>query len=143
MRVVDHSTENAKARGIDTGRMFVWTFERTLYTLFYSPPFTYDGEPGPQTLSDLENGTRSGIIHSHATLVSEKPIKLASSSGTEFRYDSLEGMHFISRVFLVGQTGYQIVGAYRDDGGEKEVRKTLDSFTLTAEWRPSPSSRWG
>jgi len=129
-QIQDYLTDVAKQKNIDTGKMFIWQFEKTLYTLFYLPSVSHNGDPQPQTLANVENGTRKGIINGKAKITSEKPFKFGEYPGTEFRYDSLQGLHYISRAFLVGETGYQVVGAYRNDADEKQVLGVLDSFKL-------------
>lgn len=124
----DLATEKSKAKGIDVGKQFFWVIEKTLYTLYYKHPFDTDGNPSRPVYSDLENGTRIGILNGRATLVSEKPIKLGSYRGTEFRSVDSIGVKYIARVYLVGNTGYQLVGGYADEKDEKAVIATLDSF---------------
>jgi hypothetical protein len=129
-KTINRGTDKAKAKGIDTGKQFVWLFERTLYTAFYSPPIDNDGNPSPPAYADMESGTRKGVLRQNAKLISEEPIKLGEYRGTEFRYVSAEGVHYISRIYLVGDMGYQIVGGYADDKDEKKVLEVLDSFKL-------------
>ncbi|MBK8148917.1 MAG: hypothetical protein IPK58_12085 [Acidobacteria bacterium] len=107
----------------------MWLFEKTLYTLYYNPPFDFDGNPSPQVYADIENGTRKGILNSNATLISEKPIKLGEYRGTEFRYVISNGVRYINRIYLVGDMGYQVVGGYADEKEERAVIAVLDSFT--------------
>lgn len=128
-QTLDRATEKARANGIDVGKQFVWTFEKTLYTLYYGPPVNTDGDPYPQVFADMEIGTRKGIHNGGATLLSEKPFKLSQYSGTEFRYVASNGVRYINRVFLVGNMGYQVVGGYADEKDEKAVITILDSFT--------------
>lgn len=128
-RTLDHATEKAKAKRVDVGKQFVWLFEKTLYTLYYNPPFDFDGNPSPQVYADIENGTRKGILNSNATLISEKPIKLGEYRGTEFRYVISNGVRYINRIYLVGDMGYQVVGGYADEKEERAVIAVLDSFT--------------
>ncbi len=96
-QTLDQATEKAKAKGLDVGKQFVWVFDRTLYTLFYDGPFDKDGNPYPQRFEDMENGTRKGILNAKAALLSEKPIKLGKSRGTEFRYVLSNGVRYINR----------------------------------------------
>jgi len=132
-QTIDKASEKAKAKGVDVGKQFVWLFERTLYTIYYNPPFDNDGNPYPQVYADLENGSRKGVIKSNAKLISETPIKFGVSQGIEFRYASAEGVHFVMRTFLVDDVGYQVVGGYADDKDEKKVLEVLDSFKLLKE----------
>ncbi|MGB2753133.1 MAG: hypothetical protein WBC19_13835 [Pyrinomonadaceae bacterium] len=128
-QTLDRATDKAKAKDIDVGKQFVWTFEKTLYTLYYNPPVNTDGDPYPQVFADMEIGTRKGILNSKATLLSEKPFKLRQYHGTEFRYMISNGVRYINRVFLIGNMGYQVVGGYADEKDEKAVITILDSFT--------------
>lgn len=129
-QTLDSVRENAKAKGIDTGKMYIWKFERTIYTALYHPPVDLDGNPEPQVYSDMEIGYRKGIFNGNAKLISEKPIKFGEYRGTEFRYISAEGVPFIGRIYLVGDIGYQIVGAYAEEKYEKEVLDVLNSFAM-------------
>lgn len=124
----EYASETAKAKGIDAGKLYLWKFGKTIYTAFYSPPFGKDGDPLPENFASMESGTRRGIVNRRGKLISEQPIKFGAFEGTEFRYASAEGVQFISRLYLIGDVGYQIVGAYRE--GEKEILKVLDSFKL-------------
>ncbi len=54
----------------------------------------------------MENDTRKGIINNKATLISERPIKLGKHRATEFRYVIANGVRYINRIYLVGETGY-------------------------------------
>jgi hypothetical protein len=128
-QTIDKATENAKSKGIDVGKQFVWLFEKTLYTIYYNPPVDPDGKASPQVYADMENGTRKGIINGNATLISEKPIKLGKNRGTEFRYVIANGVKYINRIYLVGDMGYQIVGGYLDAKDEPKILKVLNSFT--------------
>lgn len=130
LQTLDSGSERAKARGVDTGKTFVWKLERTIYTAYYYPPVDRDGNRVPQLYEDLENGTRKGILRSNAKLNSEKPIKFGENRGTEFRYMSEEGVAYIGRIYLIGDVGYQIVGGYSEDKYEKEVLGVLNSFKL-------------
>lgn len=132
-QTIDRATEKAKAKGVDVGKQFAWLFERTLYTIYYNPPVDNDGNPSPQVFADMESGSRKGLLRQNAKLISEKPIKFGEYQGTEFRYVSVEGIHFINRTFLVDDVGYQIVGGYADDIDEKNVLEVLDSFKLLKE----------
>lgn len=120
-KTIEKGTDKAKAKGIDTGKQFVWIFEKTLYTAFYSPPVDHDGNPLTPVYADMEIGTRKGAPRQNAKLISEKPIKLGENRGTEFRYVSAEGVHYINRTYLVGDVGYQIIGGYVDEKDEKKV----------------------
>ena len=124
----DSGSEKAKAKGIDTGKQFIWKFERTLYTAMYNPPVDFDGNHSPQVYEDMETGTRKGIFNGKGKLISEKPIKFRDSPGTEFRYVSAEGVGYISRIYLIGDFGYQIAGGYADKKYETEVLEVLNSF---------------
>lgn len=126
----EYASEKAKAKGVDAGKLYLWKFGKTIYTAFYSPPFGKDGDPLPESLASMESGSRRGISSARAKLISETRIKSGNYEGTEFRYVSAEGIRFISRLFLIGDVGYQIVGAYSDETGEKDVLKVLDSFKL-------------
>jgi len=126
----EYSSETAKAKGIDAGKLYLWKFDKTIFTAFYSPPFDKDGNPLPTVYTEMESATRKGIIAGRGKLISEKRIKFGDNEGTEFRYESAEGIKFIGRIFLIGDIGYQIVGAYAGEYGESEVLKVLDSFEL-------------
>jgi hypothetical protein len=58
----------------------------------------------------------------------KKPFKSGRIAGTEFRYTGNETVQFINRVFIVGKTGYQLMGSYADPKDEAEVTGILDSF---------------
>jgi hypothetical protein len=126
----EYASDVGKSKGIDAGKLYLWKFDKTIYTAFYSPPFDKDGNAEPTVFTDMESATRKGIISGHGKLISEKRIKFGDNEGTEFHYESAEGIKFIGRIFLIGSVGYQIVGAYAGDLGENEVVKTLDSFKL-------------
>lgn len=128
-QAIDYASEKAKAKGIDVGKQFIWVFEKTLFTLYYNPPFDSDGNSLPQVFKDMENGTRKGILNGKAKLLSERPITLGKYRGTEFRYSIANGVRYINRVYLVGDMGYQIVGGYADEKDEQAVIAVLDSFT--------------
>jgi hypothetical protein len=129
-QTLDSGREKAKAKGVDTGKMFIWQLEKITYTASYMPPVDLDGDPMPQLYDDMVIGSRKGIFNSNAKLLSEKPIKFGNDRGTEFRYVSAAGVPFIGRVYLVGDVGYSIVGGYAEAKDEKEVLRVLDSFKL-------------
>ncbi len=130
-QTIDSASETAITKGVDAGKQFVWKFDKTLYTAFYTPPVDKDGNAMPPVYEDMITGTRKGVLRSNVTMISEKPISFGGKHrGTEFRYISTEGVRFINRTFLVGDTGYQIVGGYSEDKYEKEVLDVLDSFKL-------------
>lgn len=128
LRTIDKSTFEARLKKIDAGRQFVWGFDRNSVSLFYTPPFTAAGEPQPNVFSDIETGTRKGILNAGLRVGSEKPFKIGNITGTEFRYVANETVNFINRVFIVGDTGYQLMGSYADPKDEAEVTRILDSF---------------
>jgi hypothetical protein len=132
-QTIDKATIKAKARGADVGKQYVWLFERTLYTIYYNPPVDNDGNSYPQVFADMESGSRKGLLRANAKLITENPIKFGEYQGTEFRYVSGQGVHFVNRTFLVDDVGYQIVGGYADDKDEKTVLEVLDSFKLLKE----------
>lgn len=129
-QTLDSGKEKAKAKGVDTGKMFIWKLESTTYTASYMPPVDLDGDPQPQLYEDIEIGSRKGIHNINAKLISEKPIKLGENRGTEFRYVTAEGASVIGRIYLVGDVGYSIVGSYAEEKYKKEVLDILDSFKL-------------
>lgn len=129
----DAGTEMAKSRGIDTGKSFQWKFETTSYRIFYMPPVDPDGNPETQSYYDMESGTRKGILRSDSKLISEKSISIGTYRGTEFKAVLQNGANAIIRIYMIGDTGYQLLGTYIDDKGEKEVLKALDSFTPFSE----------
>lgn len=140
----DLGTELANKKGKDVGKMFIWQFEKTVYTLMYKNALDKDGNPlepdggDPKTQSDrdleyLKTGMRRGIDNSNAKFISEKSISFKKFSGSEYRYTTPDGGKFIGRVLLIDGTGYQIVGAYIDDKDEKTVLEILDSFGLLKE----------
>jgi hypothetical protein len=129
-RTLDSGKEKAKAKGIDTGKMFIWQFEKITYTASYLPSVDLEGNPMPQLYEDMEIGSRKGIHNANAKLISEKPIKLGEERGTEFRYITAEGAAVIGRIYLVGDMGYSIVGLYSEKKDEKNVVEVLDSFKL-------------
>jgi hypothetical protein len=137
LRTLDYGSEKAKAKGVDAGKQFLWQFERTLYTVAYYPPVNSDGNSVSQVYEDMVSGTRKGAIRQNAKILSEKPIKIGEHRGTEFRYVSAEGVQYINRSYLVGDLGYQIVGGYMDETGEKEVLEVLNSFTLLPSSQPA------
>jgi hypothetical protein len=126
---LEFGTEKARAKGIDIGKQFVWVFEKTFYTLYYNPGFDPDGNGWVQDLTSMVTESRKGILRTKATIISEKPIKLGSYRGTELRSVDSIGVKYIARVYLVGNTGYQLVGGYADEKDEKAVITILDSFT--------------
>ncbi|MEQ1607086.1 MAG: hypothetical protein ABL999_19650 [Pyrinomonadaceae bacterium] len=128
LRTIDKSTFEARLKKIDAGRQFIWVFGRNSVSVFYTPPFTPAGEPEPNKFSDMETGTRKGILNAGLRVGSEKPFKIGSVTGTEFRYVANETVNFINRVFIVGDTGYQLMGSYADPKDEAEVTRILDSF---------------
>jgi hypothetical protein len=126
----EYGSELAKAKGVDAGKLYLWKFGKTIYTAFYSPPVNKDGDPLPESLSSMESGSRRGISSGGGTLVAERAIKFGNNPGTEFRYVSADGIKFISRLYLIGSVGYQIVGGYSDDQDEAKVIEILNSFSL-------------
>src|SRR5690348_7414989 len=54
--VTDFGTEAAKKKGIDVGKQYAWKFEKTTYTIMYSPSFDSNGNPMTQTLKDVSSG---------------------------------------------------------------------------------------
>ena len=126
----EYGTENAKTKGVDAGKLYLWKFGKTIYTAFYSPPVNKDGDPLPESLASMQSGSRRGISSGRGILVSEKVIKYGDNPGTEFRYTSPEGIKFISRLYLIGNVGYQIVGGYSDDQDEEKVVEVLNSFAI-------------
>ena len=132
-KTIELGTYKAREKKIDAGKQFAWVFERTLYTALYTPPYDADGNPSALAYADMESGSRKGILKANAKLISEKPIKFGEYQGVEFRYTSVEGVHFIGRTFLTGDMGYQIVGGYADEKDEKKVLEVLDSFKLLKE----------
>src|SRR5688500_7382133 len=54
------ASEKARAKGVDTGKQYAWKFDETLYTVMYSPPVDFDGNPLPQVFEDMVNGSRKG-----------------------------------------------------------------------------------
>ena len=140
LEVRDLGTETANKKGIDVGKMFIWKFEKTLYTILYKKPLSADGnslqpdgDPKSQNLRDFEAynvGMRRGIAQSNSKLISEKRISLNEYPGTEFRYVAPDGTKFIGRMYSVNSVGYQVVGGYADDKAENEVLEVLDSFRL-------------
>jgi hypothetical protein len=141
----DLGTETANKKGIDVGKMFIWQFEKTTYTILYKKPLDSDGnpltpdgeDPKTQNLRDLEAlniGMRRGIVlRRNEKLLSEKSISFNNYPGTEFRYISPDGVKFIGRVYSINSIGYQIVGGYVNEKDEKEVLEILDSFKLMTE----------
>lgn len=139
----DLGTETANKKGIDVGKMFIWQFEKTTYTILYKKsldsdgnPLAPDGEPKTQNLRDLEAinvGMRRGILRRSDKLLSEKSISYENYPGTEFRYLSADGVKFIGRVYSINSIGYQIVGGYVYEKDEEEVLEILDSFKLITE----------
>lgn len=128
LRTIDRSAFEARLKKIDAGRQFIWGFGRSSVTLFYTPPFTPAGDPESFALGDLEVGTRKGLVNAGVRIISEKPFKSGSITGTEFRYIASENVNFINRVFIVGTTGYQLMGSYAEPKDEAEVTRILESF---------------
>lgn len=136
----DLGTETANKKGIDVGKMFIWQFEKTTYTILYKKsldsdgnPLAPDGDPKSQSLRDLEAfnvGMRRGILRRNEKLISEKSISFNNYPGTEFRYISSDAVKFIGRVYSISSIGYQIVGGYVNENDEKEVLEVLDSFKI-------------
>ena len=127
-QTLDQAKGKALDESIDVGKTFLWIFEKTLYTIYYNPPIIPDGTLTPQVYADIENGTRKGALNGGATITSEKPISYGKYRGTEFHYELSNGVKYIGRVYLIGDMGYQVVGAYADSAHEKEVLGVLDSF---------------
>lgn len=133
LQTLDMGTETAEKKGVDTGKQFVWKFEKTLYTVMYASPFDADGNPMPQDFDDMNIGVRKAIGRQGAKLISEKEISYGKHPGREFRYMASNGVKFIGRNYLVETMAYQIVGGYADDKDEKEVLEVLDSFKLLTD----------
>lgn len=128
-QTMDQAKGKALDLGIDVGKSFIWRFEKTLYTIYYTPPIDPDGSPRPQVYADIEIGTRKGALNNGAKITSEKPVSYGKYRGTEFRYELPNGVKYIGRTYLIGDMGYQVVGAYADTNNENEVLATLASFT--------------
>jgi len=127
----DFGTETSKKKGVDIGKHYLWKFEKTTYTIMYSPSLDSNGDPATQTLEEVSSGTRKGLLRSGAKLLSERSILFLNKyPGIEFRYITVGGDKFVNRSFLVDSTGYQVEGAFSDLKDEKEVLATLDSFKL-------------
>ena len=130
VNIGDASSEKAKARGIDTGKSYQWVFPttRVSFRIFYMPPYDIDGNYAAPSYEDMETGTRKGIFNGKTKLTLEKPIKLGQSAGTEFQGIAPNGARMLTRIYMIGSTGYQILGTYADDAGKKEVFDAIDSF---------------
>lgn len=143
LEIRDLGTETANKKGVDVGKMFIWRFEKTFYTVLYKNPLSSDGntlepdgDPKSQNLRDFEAykvGMHRGIASINAKLISEKAISFNQYPGAEFRYISAGGIKFIGRIYSIDSVGYQIVGGYGDDKDEKEVLKVLNSFKLLTD----------
>jgi len=131
----DLTEPSARARGVDAGKQYLWTLEKGIFTLLYSGAVDSYGNAIPVTFAEMENGSRKGILRANAKLISEKPIKFGKYRGTEFRYLSADGIHFIGRIFLVGDVIYQLAGSYTDEKDEKHVLDVLQSFKLLKQQR--------
>jgi hypothetical protein len=129
-QTLDFGNETAKNKGIDVGKQLAWRFENTVYTVMYSPPLDPSGIYLAQPLEEMVSGSRKGILRSGGKITSEKSIYLGKHSGIEFKYVSADGTKFIGRIYLVGETGYQVVGGYSSDDHLKEVLRVMDSFKL-------------
>ncbi len=127
-QIVDQAKGKALDEGIDVGKTFVWIFEKTLYTIYYNPPVDPDGTPRPQDYVDIETGTRKGALNGGAKITSEKRISYGKYRGTEFLYELPNGVKYIGKTYLIGDIGYQVVGAYADEAHKKEVLDVLASF---------------
>lgn len=126
--IIDLATEKAKAKGIDAGKNFIWRYETSFVQVFYDPGVDPDGVASPMVFKDFEEGTRKGILNSNSTITSEKSISYGESKGIEFRGVYFNGFKYITRVYLIGDRGYQIIGAYTDTKDEPTILATLDSF---------------
>lgn len=126
-QTLDLGSETARAKGIDVGKQYVWRFENTLYTIYYTPPVDREGNTLPNVFEDMVSGSRKGVLRSNGKIISEKPYMFQGFNGVELRYTSAEGLNFVSRLFISGDFGYQVVGAYLGDK-EMEVLDILNSF---------------
>ena len=129
LQTLDRGTEQARATAIDSGKQYMWRFEKTLYTVYYTPPVDLDGNPSPNVFEDMVTGSKKGLLRVKAKITSEKPFTSGEFHGTELRYVSAEGVNFIQRLFIAKDFGYQVMGGYLE-GQEKEVIEVLDSFSL-------------
>jgi hypothetical protein len=129
---MDVGSEKAKSRGIDAGKQYAWRFEKTLFTVMYTPPVDPDGNRFPNVLDDLVSGSRKGALRQNVKILSEKPFKHGDFEGVELRYVSAQGVTFINRLFIAGSFGYQVVGGYVDDN-ENVVLEVLNSFQLSSK----------
>ena len=131
-QTIDKATETAKVKGVDVGKQFAWVFDHTLYSIYYTPPVDFDGNPSPQLYADIENGTRKSLLKT-SRLISEKPVTLGKYSGTEFRSVLPNGVLYITRTYLVGDRGYQLMAGYTGKEYESEALKVLESFKPSYE----------
>jgi len=131
-QTIDKATEKAKANRVDVGKQFAWVFDHILYTIYYTPPVDFDGNPSPQLYADIESGTRKSLLKT-SRLISEKPVALGKYNGTEFRSVLPNGVLYITRTYLVGDRGYQLMAGYTDQAYENEVLRVLDSFKPSYE----------
>ncbi len=133
VQTLDYGSEKARAKGIDAGKQYFWKFEKTVYIILYSPSIGPDGGPMPQPYEDMLSGARKGIFRGNGKLISENRFEVGKFTGTELRYVSAQGVNFITRVFLVGDVGYQVQGGYIDEKDQKEVLNVLNSFKSIGE----------
>ena len=119
-----------QGKGEDIIKLFLWKFEKTLYTIAFSE---FNKNEVSQSFDDMNNGTRKAIGRAGSQLISEKEISFDKYSGREFIYVAQNGVKYVGRNYLVKTMGYQIVAGYVDEKSEKEALEVLDSFRLLSE----------
>jgi hypothetical protein len=92
---------------------------------------------GPDAI--LQDGKNGALAQSKAHLVSEKKITLGGAPGLDFEAEN-ETVHFRARVFLVGNTVYQLVEGYPIGKPFDHATEFFDSFRLIAG-EPASSPR--
>ena len=132
-QTLNMGSELADKKGVDVGKLFLWRFEKTVYTVMYMGPFDRDGNDLPQDWLDIVDGSRKGILNAGGKIISERSADFGKYKGMEFRYLSKEGVKFIGRIYLVNTFGYQLNCGYAKEKDEKEVIEILDSFKLLIE----------
>lgn len=87
--------------------------------------------PGKGPDGILQDGKNGALAQSHSHLVSEKKITLGGAPGLDFEAEN-ETIHLRARVFLAGNTVYQLVEGYPIGKPFDQATEFFDSFRLIA-----------
>ena len=124
-------TRNLEAqKGVSPGQQFFWQFDKTVYTVMYS---SFDQSALSKAFDQMNTGTRGSIESLVGKSFTEKEIPFGKYPGKEFSFTAPNGVKYIMRNFLVGNTGYLVTAGYANEESGKEALRVLNSFKLITE----------